>query len=52
MEMYVVRAPAVANARSDALRSWLEQHQEQLAVTPSLLIGPWLTARSITELVT
>lgn len=52
MEMYVIRAPAVANARLDALRSWLERHQEQLVVTLSLVIGLWLTARSIAELVT
>lgn len=51
MEMYAVWVPAVANARLNALRSWLEQHQEQLVVTLSLLIGLWLTARSIYELV-
>ncbi|MFJ1806841.1 MULTISPECIES: GAP family protein [unclassified Streptomyces] len=51
MEMYVVWAPAVANARLNALRSWLEQHQEQLIVTLSLLFGVLLTARSIAELV-
>ncbi|MFG2639636.1 GAP family protein [Streptomyces sp. NPDC048370] len=51
MEVYAVWAPAVANARLNALRSWLEQHQEQLIVTLSLLIGLWLTARSIYELV-
>ncbi|MER5200788.1 GAP family protein [Streptomyces sp. NPDC002755] len=51
MEMYVVRAPSVANARLNALRSWLGQHQEQLVVTLSLLLGLWLTARSIAELV-
>jgi len=51
MEMYAVRAPAVANARLNALRSWLEQHQEQLIVTLSLLLGLWLTARSIADLV-
>ena len=51
MEMYVVWAPTVANARLNALRSWLEQHQEQLVVTLSMLFGLWLTARSIAELV-
>ncbi|MFE4575874.1 GAP family protein [Streptomyces chartreusis] len=51
MELYVVWAPAVANARLDALRTWLEQRQEQLIVTLSLLFGLWLTARSIAELV-
>jgi hypothetical protein len=51
MEMYSVSAPAVAGARLTALRTWLEQHQEQLLVTLSLLAGLWLMARSIQELV-
>ncbi|MEU9661738.1 GAP family protein [Streptomyces chartreusis] len=51
MELYVVWAPEVANARLNALRTWLEQHQEQLVVSLSLLLGLWLTARSIAELV-
>ncbi|WP_327135236.1 GAP family protein [Streptomyces sp. NBC_01343] len=51
MEMYALRAPASADARLNALRSWLEEHQEQLIVTLSLLAGLWLTARSIYELV-
>lgn len=33
MEMYTVWAPTAANARLNDLRSWLEQHQEQLIVT-------------------
>ncbi|MGW3818681.1 GAP family protein [Streptomyces sp. NPDC005046] len=52
MEMYTVWAPAAADARLNALRSWLEHHQEQLVVTLSLLLGLWLMARSIYELVT
>ncbi|MFB7781753.1 GAP family protein [Streptomyces vinaceus] len=52
MEMYALRAPAAANARLNALRSWLEQHQEKLIVTLSLLAGLWLTARSIYDLAT
>ncbi|MFI0923646.1 GAP family protein [Streptomyces sp. NPDC021012] len=51
MEMYTVWAPAAAHARLNALRSWLERHQEQLVVTLSLLVGLWLTARSVYELV-
>ncbi|MCX4632305.1 GAP family protein [Streptomyces sp. NBC_01443] len=51
MEMYTVWAPAAASARLNALRIWLEQHQEQLIVTISLLVGLWLTARGIYELV-
>ncbi|MFG2902625.1 GAP family protein [Streptomyces zaomyceticus] len=52
MEMYAVWAPEAANARLNALRSWLERHQEQLIVTLALLVGLWLTGRSIYELVT
>ncbi|MET7740873.1 GAP family protein [Streptomyces sp. NPDC005385] len=51
MEMYTVWAPTAANARLDALRHWLEHHQEQLIVTLSLLMGLWLVGRSIYELV-
>ncbi|MFC9817468.1 GAP family protein [Streptomyces virginiae] len=51
MELYALRAPAAADARLNALRSWLEQHQEQLIVTLSLLAGLWLTARSAYELI-
>ncbi|MFE7094256.1 GAP family protein [Streptomyces erythrochromogenes] len=51
MEMYAIRAPAAADARLNALRSWLEQHQEQLIVRLSLLAGLWLTARSVYELI-
>ncbi|WP_340373835.1 GAP family protein [Streptomyces sp. SS7] len=50
MQLYMLRAPAVANARLNALRSGLAQRQEQLLVTLSLLVGLWLTARSIFEL--
>ncbi|MFI1647402.1 GAP family protein [Streptomyces avidinii] len=50
MEMYAFWAPARANARLNALRSWLEEHQEQLIVVLSLLAGLWLTARSLYEL--
>ncbi|MFD7966365.1 GAP family protein [Streptomyces zaomyceticus] len=52
MEMYAVWAPEAANARLNALRSWLARHQEQLIVTLALLVGLWLTGRSIYELVT
>ncbi|MER7957775.1 GAP family protein [Streptomyces sp. NPDC096030] len=51
MEMYAVWAPEAANARLNALMSWLERHQEQLVVTLSVLVGLWLSARSIYELV-
>ncbi|MFB7233794.1 MULTISPECIES: GAP family protein [unclassified Streptomyces] len=51
MEMYAVRAPEAATARLNALRSWLEQHQQQLIVGLSLAVGLWVTARSVYELV-
>lgn len=51
MEMYGVWAPAAAGAKLNALRTWLGQHQEQLIITLSLLVGLWLMARSIYELV-
>ncbi|MGW2787146.1 GAP family protein [Streptomyces populi] len=51
METYALRAPAAANARLNALRSWMDQHQERLIVTLSVLVGLWLTAHSIYELV-
>lgn len=51
MEMYKVWAPAAAEARLNGLRTWTERHQDQLIVTLSLLVGLWLTARSVYELV-
>ncbi len=51
MEMYKVWAPAAAEARLEGLRTWTEQHQDQLIVTLSVLVGLWLTARSVYELV-
>ncbi|MFJ3207199.1 GAP family protein [Streptomyces flaveolus] len=51
MEIYAVRAPAVAHARLNALRRRLGQHQERLVVALSLVVGLWLTARSVVELV-
>ncbi|MFD3650340.1 GAP family protein [Streptomyces cyaneofuscatus] len=51
MELYVVWAPRVANAQLNALRSGLGRHQEQLVVMLSVVVGLWLTARSIYQLV-
>lgn len=50
METYTLWAPAAAGARLSALRTWLEQHQEQLVVTLALLVGLWLMARGGYEL--
>ncbi|MFB0632481.1 GAP family protein [Streptomyces sp. AB3(2024)] len=51
MEIYTVRAPAAAGARLNSLRTWLEQNQNQLVVTLSLIVGLWLTAEGIYGLV-
>ncbi|MFD5506538.1 GAP family protein [Streptomyces sp. NPDC127051] len=51
MEMYTVWAPQAAGAKLNALRSWLAHHQEQLVITLSLLVGLWLVARGIYDLV-
>ncbi|MFB7592783.1 GAP family protein [Streptomyces sp. NPDC056169] len=51
MATYTLWAPKAANARLNALRTWLGDHQEQLIVALALLAGLWLTARSIYELV-
>ncbi|MFF3890011.1 GAP family protein [Streptomyces sp. NPDC001914] len=51
METYARWAPTAANARLNALRSWMDRHQEQLIVTLSLVLGLWLTAHSIYQLV-
>ncbi|MFE3761162.1 GAP family protein [Streptomyces sp. NPDC059104] len=52
MELYTVWAPDAAQTRLNALRTWLEHHQDQLIVTLSLLAGVWLTASAIFALVT
>lgn len=52
MELYTVWAPDASRVRLDALRTWLEQHQDQLIITLALLAGLWLTASSIYHLVT
>lgn len=50
MQAYTLRSPAVAGARLNALRTWLERHQEQLIVVLSLVVGLWLLARGGYEL--
>lgn len=51
MQAYTLRSPSAAAARLSALRTWLEQHQEQLIVVLSLLVGLWLMGRGAYELV-
>ena len=50
MELYATLAPAAAEARLGRVRSWLENHQDQGIVLLSLLIGLWLTSKSIYQL--
>ncbi|WP_395292352.1 GAP family protein [Kitasatospora hibisci] len=52
MELYTVWAPDAAQARLNALRTWISQHMDQLVITLSLLTGLALTAVSIYQLVT
>lgn len=49
-ELYVVFAPTSAKPRLLRLRSWMQDHQEQAIVTLCLVLGFWLTGRSIFEL--
>ncbi|MDX2591288.1 MULTISPECIES: GAP family protein [Streptomyces] len=51
MELYTVWARHAAQTRLNALRTWLEHHQDQLIVTLSLLAGLWLMSSSIYALV-
>ncbi|MFI8487522.1 GAP family protein [Streptomyces rubrogriseus] len=52
MQAYAIRAPRVASARLRSLRDWTGHHQERLIVTLSLLVGLWLTVRSVYDLAT
>ncbi|MFF4104661.1 GAP family protein [Streptomyces sp. NPDC001903] len=49
-ELYIVFAPEVAHDRLMRLRSWLEGHQQQAIVVICLVIGLWLTGKSIYQL--
>ncbi|MFI8219699.1 GAP family protein [Streptomyces sp. NPDC085932] len=46
-ELYVVLRPAVARARLLRLRTWMQDHAERAIVVGSIVIGLWLTGRSI-----
>jgi len=50
MELYAVFAPESAQVRLTRLRSWLEGHQDQAIVAICLLLGLWLTGKSIYQL--
>jgi len=47
----VVFRPTTAGARVEALRTWLDTHRDQVIIVISLLLGFWLTGKSIYLLV-
>ncbi|KOV69538.1 hypothetical protein ADL00_11360 [Streptomyces sp. AS58] len=49
-ELYVVFSPTAAQRRLLALRAWMENHEQQAIVVGSLVIGLWLTGKSIYQL--
>ncbi|MCC0099953.1 GAP family protein [Streptomyces flavotricini] len=49
-ELYIVFAPEVAHDRLMRLRGWLEGHQQQAIVVICLVLGLWLTGKSIYQL--
>ncbi|MFE0255588.1 GAP family protein [Streptomyces sp. NPDC059010] len=49
-EMYLVLKPGSARHRLREMRSWMEDHSERAIVFGSVVIGLWLTGKSIYEL--
>jgi hypothetical protein len=47
LELSVVFRPAAADARIKALRTWLDTHRDQVVTVISLLLGFWLTGKSL-----
>jgi hypothetical protein len=52
LELYATFAPVKAGARLVRLRAWLDSHQDQVIIAVFLLLGLWLTCKSIYLLVT
>ncbi len=52
LELAAVFRPTAADARIKALRTWLDTHRDQVIIVISLLLGFWLTGKSIYLLVT
>ncbi|MCX4820147.1 GAP family protein [Streptomyces sp. NBC_01142] len=50
MELYMVFAPEKAQRALTNLRSWLSAHQERAIVVLCLLLGLWLTGKSLYQL--
>ncbi len=51
LELYATFAPTRAGARLARLRVWLDSHQDQVIIAVFLLLGLWLTGKSIYLLV-
>jgi hypothetical protein len=51
LELYATFTPARAGARLARLRAWLDSHQDQVIIAVFLLLGLWLTGKSIYLLV-
>jgi Sap, sulfolipid-1-addressing protein len=51
LELYAVFSPAAAANRLKQLRTWLDTHQDQVIIAVSLLLGFWLTGKSLYLLV-
>ncbi|MEV6580025.1 GAP family protein [Streptomyces sp. NPDC051582] len=49
-ELYIVFAPEVAQARLLRLRGWLTEHAQQAIVVLCLVLGLWLTGKSLYQL--
>jgi len=51
LELYATFAPASAGSRLERMRTWLDSHQDQVIIALCLLLGLWLTGKSIYLLV-
>jgi hypothetical protein len=51
LELYATFTPARAGVRLARLRAWLDSHQDQVIIAVFLLLGLWLTGKSIYLLV-
>ena len=47
LELYAAFAPAVAGARLQRLRAWLDSHHDQVIILVCLLLGFWLACNSL-----
>jgi hypothetical protein len=47
LELYATFAPAVAGARLQRLRTWLDSHRDQVIILVCLLLGFWLAGKSL-----